>query len=181
MIKVFFDTETTNLLGPEAGGQEQQPHLIEFAAVKYRDDEKVDELYLVMNPRVPIPEESTKAHGYTNDMLKGMKPFSMHWKQIARFWRDADVQIGHNLMFDKNVLHWELRRISKQLNFPWASNDVCTVEVCTKWLGHRLSLTDLHIKLFGNEFSGAHSAMNDVNATIACYQKLVGDGVIKEQ
>src|SRR3954470_11463131 len=103
MIKIFFDTETTGLLGVEAGGQEKQPHIIEFAAIKYRDNELVDTYYAVMNPRVIISEESTKAHGYTNDMLVNMNPFVMHWKQIAEFWKGANLQIGHNLMFDKNV------------------------------------------------------------------------------
>src|SRR4051812_37763447 len=173
MIKVFFDTETTGLLGVEAGGEQKQPHIIEFAAIKYDGNVRVADLYLVMNPRVIISEESTKAHGYTNDMLVNMNPFTMHWKKIANFWKDVDMQIGHNLMFDKHVLNWELNRINKHLNFPWAMKDTCTVEVCVKWLGHRLSLTDLHVKLFGNEFYGAHSAMNDVEATVKCYEKLL--------
>jgi hypothetical protein len=40
------------------------------------------------------------------------------------------------------------------------------------------SLQELHVHLFDYEFSGTHDAMADVNATAACYKKLVETGEI---
>jgi DNA polymerase III epsilon subunit-like protein len=177
---IVMDTETTALLAVSAAAQEEQPHLIEFAAIKFNTNlEPIQNIHIVMNPRVKIPDESIRIHGFTNEMVKDKQPFVAHWKQIASFFHESTILVGHNVLFDKNVLIWELTRINKQYNFPWCLRDIDTVEECTKWLGHRLSLTDLHIKLFGEPFQGAHGAMEDTKATAHCFRKMVNDGVIK--
>jgi DNA polymerase III epsilon subunit-like protein len=176
---VLFDTETTSLLAPEAGGQEQQPRIIELGAVKYNfQAELVDRLNIIMNPRVPITDEITRITGYTDEKVRGFKPFAAHWRHIAMFWRDATLCVGHNIMFDKKVLYWELVRIGKEMNFPWAISDVCTADTCNKVFGHRKNLTDLHTHYFGHGFEGAHGAMADVEASARVFWRMVNEGAI---
>lgn len=170
---IVFDTETTALLGAEASGAVSQPSIIEFAAIKFNlEGQRIDQVRIVMNPRIPIPDEATRITGYTDEMVKDMKPFAAHWKEIAAFWRDGTVCVGHHLMFDKKVLFWELVRIGKEMNFPWIETDFCTADECSKHFGHRKSLSDLHMHYFGETFTGAHTAIEDANATSRVYFKM---------
>lgn len=175
---VVFDTETTSLLGAEAGGVENQPHIIEFAALKFdTNGDQIEQIRIIMNPRIPISDEINRITGYTDEMLKDMKPFAAHWKFIADFWRGVDTCVGHNLMFDKKVLYWELVRIGKEMNFPWIETDFCTADNCNRLFGHRKSLSDLHLHYFGEAFSGAHHAIEDVKATARCYFRMINSNV----
>jgi DNA polymerase III epsilon subunit-like protein len=178
MTLIVYDTETTSLLAASASGQENQPHIIEFAALKYNlQFERIDKLHLFLNPRVPITEEITKITGYTDELVRDKKPFTAHWREIATFFLGSTMSVGHNIMFDKMVLAYELERIGKVTNFPWPAQDVCTADTIQKKLGHRLNLTDLHTDLFGQGFSGAHGAMNDALATANCYIEMVKRGM----
>lgn len=180
METIVFDTETTALLAPSASGQENQPHLIELFAVRLTIDlQPIAELHVLCNPRVPIPEQASKINGFTDEGVAQFKPFAAHWRRIAEFWKGTETCVGHNVLFDKSVLYWELFRLGKSTNFPWCINDICTVEAAQKWLGHRISLTDLYIKLFDTGFDAAHSARNDTLATVECYRKLIELGVIR--
>lgn len=180
MSIIVFDTENTSLLAAEIGGQENQPHMIELAAIKFDDKYYYeDQLHIIMRPRISIPEETTKINGYTNENVADKKPFIAHWKDIANFWRGSRVIVGHNVMYDKTVLYWELFRIGKHLNFPWASFDICTADSTQKWLGHRLSLSDLYFRLFNENFSDAHKAVSDAKATSLVFKKMVDDDIIQ--
>lgn len=175
---VVFDTETTSLLGAEAGGVENQPRIIEFAALKFDYKGKpISQLFLQMNPRIPITDEVTKITGYTDNKVRDFKPFVAHWQNIADFWDDAGYCVGHNVMFDKRVLFWELTRLGKEMNFPWIRNDFCTADTCNKIFGHRKNLTDLHLHFFGEAFVGAHGALPDATATAKVFFRMMKDGI----
>lgn len=180
MTTIIWDVETTGLLAPGAASLSQQPYIIEIAAIKIdqKNNTELGSLHLIINPMVPISETITKITGFTNALVANKKPFVAHWKEIAEFWRGCDTIVGHNVMFDKMVLFWELKRIGKENNFPWAINDICTIETVQKWLGHRMNLMDLHVKLFGEVFASAHSAMNDAHATRRCYFRMIEMGLL---
>ena len=180
MSIIVFDTETTDFLAPEIAGAARQPHMIEFACIKLNGElQEVDRLVILMNPKVPIPEAATKVHGYTDETVKSLKPFAAFWKQIATFFIGSTHAVGHNLLFDKNIVHWELIRIGKQMNFPWPPGAICTVEAIQKIKGHRMNLMDLYVELMGETFTGAHSANADVEATMKVFVRMVEKEMIK--
>jgi len=180
MSIIVFDTETTSLLAPEIAGADAQPHLVEFAGVKINHQlQTIDQLNFMVKPRVPIPEDATKVHGYTDETVKGMKPFAAHWRILADWFLGATHCVGHNLQYDKLVLSWELIRIGKQLNFPWPPGAICTVEEIQKLKGYRMSLSDLYVELMGESFHNAHSAVADVQATAKVFIKMVEKEMIK--
>ena len=179
MTIIVFDTETTGLLAPIAAGQEYQPHLVEFYGIRMSDKfELREQLTFRCKPPITMPEEARKVHGISDEMVKDEKSFIELMPELTHFFLGAHVCVGHNLMYDKMVLYWELVRIGKTLNFPWSPGAVCTAEVSSQQNGFRLNLTDLHMKLFNEGFSGAHSASSDCEITAKCFIEMVKKGWI---
>jgi DNA polymerase III epsilon subunit-like protein len=112
-------------------------------------------------------------------MLRGYKPFALHYKSLAYFFTGATHLIGHNLMFDKHMLRYELARIDKVTNFPWPVHNICTVEECVALKGHRMSLSDLHFDLLGETFQETHTAKADTLALRNVYRKMIEKEMIE--
>ncbi len=171
---IVFDTETSGLLAPQAAEIQHQPHLVELVAMRYdRRLNHIDTLKLRCKPGIPIPLEATKVHGITNEMVSQDLPFAAHYQSLAEYFTGCIVMVGHNCLYDKMVVYYELLRIGKSLNFPWAVRDIDTIEVTQQHFGHRLNLTDTHSWLFGSGFDSAHSADNDCSATAKCFAEMV--------
>lgn len=96
----------------------------------------------------------------------------------------ADYMIAHNMQFDINVLGAELIRLNKVPNKT--TKKVCTMKESTSYCklpGFRgqykwPTLTELHVKLFGEEFKGAHDALDDVKACARSFFELKKKGQI---
>jgi len=92
--------------------------------------------------------------------------------------------IAHNMNFDIPILVNEMR-LSK-ISATNKPRKVCTMMSTIKFVGALKSngtpkwpkLSELHIKLFGVDFDGAHDALEDVRATARCYQKLKENNLI---
>lgn len=63
---VVFDTETTGL-------KEDIDQIIEIGALKYENDELVDEFDVLIHPGIDIPEVITNITGITDEMVKNQK------------------------------------------------------------------------------------------------------------
>ena len=177
---VAWDTETTGLLKPEENDLDQQPHILEFAALKFDGDgNELDSIKMYINPGVEISAHITKITGIKAATVEGKPSFAGYYKQIADFFVGVDTMTAHNLAFDREMLANELIRIDKILCFPWPPNQICTVRETKKIKGYRLNLTKLHNELFGTDFDDAHTAMADVIAQKRCFVELVKRGVIK--
>ena len=102
---------------------------------------------------------------------------------------NAQLLIGHNIDFDMKVVGCELYRNDMDYERLLSKNTLCTMKRSTyfcaipnprgkfndyKWP----KLEELHCKLFGYIFSGAHDAMSDVEATRKCYFELKKKGIL---
>lgn len=180
MSFIFIDTETTSLLAVEAADMADQPQILEIYCMK--TDEylmPINEFHAYCRPTIPIPEQSSKIHGITDDKVADALPFALHYKSLAKFFLGAERLIGHNLQFDKNVLSWSLRRINKQFNFPWPIQDICTIETVVKYKGHRMSLSDCHLEFIGESFAETHTAKADTQALHRIFREMVSREMIK--
>lgn len=174
MIIVVWDTETTGLLSHMAAGVEYQPHIVELVAIKLNGNfQEIDRLNIRCKPGIEIPEEAIKVHNITNEDVANCKSFAAYFNEIANFFLGSNIMVGHNSLYDKMVLYYELVRLGKTISFPWSIRTVDTAEVTHQYLGHRLNLTDLHIHLFGEGFTGAHSASADCDVTCKCFVEMV--------
>lgn len=92
---------------------------------------------------------------------------------------DCHTMVAHNMAFDYNILGAEM--IRAQISSHNKLRRICTMETGTdlcrlpspygrgyKWP----NLTELHTKLFGTGFDGAHDAAGDVAACAKCFFKM---------
>ena len=101
---------------------------------------------------------------------------------------DAKLLIAHNIDFDKKVVGCELYRENMDYDSLLNKSMVCTMQKSTNFCaipsngnhaGYKWpKLEELHQKLFGTIFSGAHDAMSDVEATRKCYFELKKRGIL---
>lgn len=102
----------------------------------------------------------------------------------TEFLNDFDscsIIVAHNVAFDKPVLGAEFIRYSvKPLTPDKKISWLCTMQLSTKFCnlpgkyGAKWpTLQELHVILFGEEFVGAHDAMDDVTAAAKCLFKLI--------
>jgi len=173
MSLICFDCETTGLLAVSAADIKHKPHMIDLYAIKLTDDlVRFNTFHVRCKPPIPIPLDATKVHGITDHDVVECHSFAGVYPAIAEFFLGSRVLVGHNLLYDKMVLYYELMRIGKNLNFPWATGGICTAEVSSQYHGYRMNLTDLHISLFGEGFAGAHSASSDCEITLKCFVEM---------
>lgn len=177
---IVFDTETTNLTSVEGNDLKNQPYIVELFAQKC-DPVSIDVIstyHMIIKPPIPIPQEAINIHHIDNEMVKDKPKFAAYFKTLSQFFLGATHVVGHNVMFDKMVLYYELLRINKHLNFPWPPGAVCTVEAAVKWKGHAMNLTNLYGELYNETFAGAHRAENDVDVTRLCLKKMIELGYV---
>lgn len=163
---IVFDTETTGLLNNPALPLDQQPEIIEFAAVKL-DDDSLEETgainFFLMPKRLVREEKIIKSTGITDEMLKGAPSFARMVPTISAFFLGEVTAVAHNVAYDIGMLTYELTRLDRVNKFPWPSRHVCTVEANMDVLvqGAR-NLTALYKHVTGEEPPVKHRALDDV-------------------
>lgn len=167
MITMIFDTETNGLVNNMSVKLEQQPEILSlFYQIVDLDNGTVlkKETYL-FKPSKPIPEEITKINGISDAMVANAPRFKELAALLKVEFEQEEVLIAHNLPFDRDMVTLEMKRCDLDIKWPRL---LCTVEQ-TIWLkGYRLSLTNLHKELFGEDFEEKHSAEGDVVALTRC-------------
>lgn len=172
---IIFDTETTGLIKSVDLPLRVQPHIIEFAAVKA--DENFEEIgcdSFLVRPPVKIDEEVEKITGISGEDVKNELPLVSLFGRIQALFFGEELVVGHNVTFDIDMLHIEARRLGLETSMPWPPRRMCTVEMAEAKFGRRMNLSDLHERLFGEPFKGAHRALADVRATLRCFKALKG-------
>lgn len=165
---IVLDTETTGLLKLAALGADQQPQIIDFAAVKISDinGDEIDRIEFLVNPGVPLEPIITKITGLVDKDLAGLPPFSHFVPRLAEFFLGERAMIAHNMPFDKGLIYWELARLDLVTSFPWPAQQLCSVQLHIEEFGHRPKLTELYESRMGKKLAQKHRAMADVEALL---------------
>lgn len=179
-MKAFvFDTETTGLLGSKLIPLDQQPEVIEFygcvvnfTAKGYKVIKEVESLF---KPSKPITLEITRITGINDDTVKGAPKFIDWAGKIKKEIESSKIVIAHNASFDRGMIDLEMKRLDMEVKWP---RIICTVEQTVGIKGFRLNLSRLHEELFGEKFSGAHRAKEDVQALVRCCHALTQKGIL---
>ena len=132
-----------------------------------------------------ISPGATRVHGITmaQSLAEG-KPIAEALAAFSESLDKADVLVCHNLAFDLPIMGAEYYRLYRE--DPLASYDsVCTMLESTahcnlpgKYGAKWPSLKELHTTLFDEDFTGAHNAVNDVQATRRSFFELRKLGVL---
>lgn len=173
MRALIFDTETTDLISNSLLPEKHQPRVIEFFGHIVEDDGTVvRELEFLCHPGHKLEKVTTNITGITDEMLKGKPAFKEFEGQVRGLIGEAEAIVAHNLSYDWDIINFELRRCGTSDKVRWPAIRICTVQETEWFKGFRLNLSALHEHLFGEPFSGAHRARQDVEALTRCYLEL---------
>lgn len=176
---IIFDTETTGLLLPEGAPLENQPKIIELAAIKIDEDgNEVDRLEMLINPIIPLPAIITKITGIKDEDLVSKPTFDFYVGELIEFFTGVHTVIAHNVSFDMGMLINDLKRATALDQFPLPQRRICTVEATHHLFNKRLNLTKAYRHYTGKDPAETHRAMGDVLTLKELVGHLVEKGII---
>lgn len=187
---LFFDTETTGLpknWKAPISDLNNWPRLVQFGWILAEGPgEYIDQgNYIIYPENFSIPSESSQVHGITTERakLEGVELITV----LQKFKQAVDKAthlVAHNMNFDEKVIGAELLRKDIPSRFH-ALPKLCTMESSTDYCkipgyyGYKWpKLTELHFKLFGEDFENAHDAFADISATERCFWEMRDLGLI---
>lgn len=159
MHLVAFDLETTGLDGEKA-------RIVEFSFIEL--DGSLNELSRwteLVNPAMPIPADTVKVHGITDEMVANRPPFAEFAPRVQALVQDA-VLVAHNHKFDLEILSRELARAGQAGLKP---NHPCIDTQRIESFVNSHSLAEAYKRYTGSDFDGAHRSEAD---TAACVEVL---------
>lgn len=160
---ICLDCETTGL-------DVNNDEIIEIAIVKFTFEKTLGSLHYLINPKRPIPPESSAIHHISDEMVKG-KPFIENILDEAVNLIGKYPIMGHNVGFDIQMIESALRRHNHSKSLT--SNPVIDTLRLARLYGEspKNSLEVLR-EHFNIAEEGAHRAMNDVIVNIKVFEKL---------
>ncbi|MDR0310671.1 MAG: 3'-5' exonuclease [Acidobacteriota bacterium] len=184
---LVIDCETTGLPKDRRASKQDVdnwPRVIQLAWALYDESGEAGEIMtpvetaacLIRPEGFIIPDDVQRIHGITTERAHSEgKDLAEILRAFALAAAKAEVIVAHNLDFDVSVISAEYQRLGFESPFG-GKKQICTmrksVEFCKipgkrgfKWP----KLSQLHQKLFGSDFEGAHDAGADVAACARCF------------
>lgn len=161
---IYYDTETTGL-------SSEKDKIIEIAALDPINNKSFSQL---VNPVIPISEESIAICNITNEMVKDAPTFEEVGKMFIDFCGTDAVLIAHNNdSFDKHFLEAEYKK-ANILMPKWFYID------SLKWARkYRPDLPKHSLQylrqIYNIEENKAHRALNDVIILHQVFEKMIDD------
>jgi DNA polymerase III subunit epsilon len=158
---VFFDVETTGL-------NVIRDRILQIALIKYPHNGKEPvELSMLINPSIPISEESMSIHGISPKDLANKPTFLQVGKQIYDFIGNADLAGYNAARFDIPMLMEEFARVG--LDFDISTRRIIDVQRIFYKMEPRTLKAALRFYC-QTELEDAHDALADVRATIDVFK-----------
>jgi DNA polymerase-3 subunit epsilon len=147
---LYIDLETTHLLLWRA-------RIVQIGLI-WKGKEKS----ILINPTILIPEDSTRIHGVTNDMVKDAPKFSDIAPKLLEYIQESDSIITYNgKNFDIPILYIEFLRCG--LVMP--DKLILDIYEQVKLFEPNQKLSSVYLRYFNEALSDAHNALADVKAT----------------
>lgn len=152
----FIDLETT-------GVNLSTDRIVEIAIVKILPDGTRQVKRKLINPEMPIPQQSIDIHGITDEMVKDAPTFKQAGNELKQFIENCDLGGYNSNRFDIPMLMEEFLRAGMTLDLT--NKKMVDVQHIFYTMEPR-TLTAAYKYYCEKDLEGAHSAEHDVNATI---------------
>ncbi len=159
---VIYDLETTGL-------SHQTDEIIEIGAVKIENGKVTEYFSSFIKPINPIPEESTKIHGITNEMVKDAPPMADVLIDFYRFCQGCIIGGYNSDEFDNKFIKAASKKVGFNFEMPFI--DVMVLARQSKIGPRNFKLISV-CQYLGIELIDAHRAYNDAFATANVLLKL---------
>ena len=157
---IFFDLETTGI-------QIASDRIVEISILKiFPNGNKESKTWLV-NPTIPIPKETTKIHGISDEKIANEPTFKQLAPEIEKIMHNCDLAGYNSNKFDIPLIAEEFLRAG--INFNMDNRKSIDVQNIFHKLESR-TLSAAYQFYCGKELINAHSAKTD---TIATYEILI--------
>lgn len=193
-MKVFiFDTETTGLpedFNTPVTELSKWPHIVQLSFILFDTDKKeILEYYdhvIKVDPSVIISPESIAIHHITHERcLNEGIPINQALHDMEECIKEADLIVGHNILFDKRMIMVEYNRIQRTHCLNRNGKEIpeyctmkrtvslCEIKIANKTTGKMYNkyptLSELHEYLFKTKPKGTHNSIVDVMVCMRCY------------
>lgn len=191
---LVFDTETNGLpknWKAPVTDLDNWPRIIQLAFATFSDEGEFIDSYceLIVPDGWEVPTDKFWVdNGYSQDssIMFGV-PIQEAMTTLLVSLQSCSTIVAHNMSFDEKIVGAEMIRLGlKSENKP---TKICTKESSTEYCAipnqngfgsfKWPKLEELHKKLFGEGFDGAHDALNDVMACAKCFFELKKLEIIK--
>jgi DNA polymerase III epsilon subunit-like protein len=142
-----------------------------------------DDNIIQLKASTELPIESVRIHGITRARMKSKGiTIKQALDKFAKALGEADMIVGHNVQFDKNMILAEAHRHNRTIKFK-GKDEYCTmlygVDVCKIKRNGKAhfkypNLSELYNHLFDETPQGVHDSMADVLFTLRCFLALNG-------
>jgi DNA polymerase III subunit epsilon len=189
-VYLFFDTETTGLpknWKAPVSDLDNWPRMIQIAWILCDSGgNKIEtEVHIIKPDGFIIPKGASDIHGITTEKAnKEGVPLIEVLNKFNAAVSKSDFIIAHNISFDEKIMGAELLRLDVRGDFQ-STTKLCTMKSSTDYCkipgnyGYKWpTLSELHIKLFGEDFEDAHDALVDISITEKCFWALRRKGII---
>ncbi len=163
---VVIDFETT-------GRDAATDRVIEVGLVSFEKGQATHRESLLVNPGIPVPEESRAVHGISDEELAGAPDFATVMPRVLELLH-GKLPVAYNASFDRGFLHAELKRAAPkgmtEADLPpavredvvWIDPLVWAREILKELKSRRLGDVTKHL---GIPLEQAHRAAGDAEAT----------------
>ncbi len=156
----FFDLETTGL-------DTMKDKIVSIAIKKIFPDGTEENFYTLVNPGVPIPEQTSLIHGIYDKDVKESSLFVALSDQIFNFIKDSDLAGFNSNIFDIPFLSMEFYRVG--IIWPKPNTKFIDVGNLYKIFNPR-NLSAAYKQYTGSDMEGAHNSAADVDATLQIFK-----------
>lgn len=164
---IFLDTETT--------GVGLYDLVIEVGIVDFEGNTLYNKL---INPGIPIPSDSSKVHGISDEMVKDAPTMKEAWTEIEPILQNRAIGI-YNAEFDYRLMKQSVEHVG----LPWTierNQAFCMMNMFAAWYGEwnqrannfRSQKLEFAGSFCGIDLENTHHAVDDAKLTAALLKYL---------